>query len=88
MLYLIRKYLGEHHSDLNTDGDPFKKAIEGGIAKKQLDRISGNHQYIRLKELSGHDVLYVTLYSLQWPCRDCVMVLLYQLIASIGKINS
>ena len=50
MLYLIRKYLGEHHSDLNTDGEPFKKAIEGGIAKKQLDRISGNHQYSKVKE--------------------------------------
>jgi len=38
---LIRKYLGEHHSDLSTDGEAFKKAIEGGIDKKQLDRISG-----------------------------------------------
>lgn len=38
---LIRKYLNKHHTDLATDGMQFKKALENGVAKGQLKRLTG-----------------------------------------------
>jgi len=38
---LIRKYINKHHSDLATDGAAFKKAIENGVAKGQLNQLTG-----------------------------------------------
>jgi len=38
---LIRKYLSKNHPDLTTDGKQFKKALEDGVAKGQLKRLTG-----------------------------------------------
>jgi len=37
----IRKYITENYPDLKTEGDAFKKALEAGERKGQLDRITG-----------------------------------------------
>lgn len=37
----IRKYIGEHYPELDVDGNAFKKAIEAGENKGQLERITG-----------------------------------------------
>ena len=36
---LIKKYIAEHHTKLNVD--KLSKAIEAGIKKGQLERITG-----------------------------------------------
>merc|ERR1712098_730959 len=38
---MIKKYLNKHYPKLETDGAAFKKALEHGLAKGQLDRITG-----------------------------------------------
>ena len=38
---LIKKYIAKHYPDLDTEGNQFKKAIEGAEAKGQLKRITG-----------------------------------------------
>jgi len=38
---LIRKYVGEHYPELDVDGTAFRKAIEAGENKGQLQRITG-----------------------------------------------
>ena len=38
---LFRKYLAENYPDLKTDGDAFKKALEAGERRGQLERITG-----------------------------------------------
>jgi len=38
---LIKKYIKKHHPSLDTDGKAFRKALENGVAKGQLDQITG-----------------------------------------------
>jgi len=40
-VHQIRKYITENYPELKTDGDAFKKALEAGERKGQLDRITG-----------------------------------------------
>jgi len=50
---LIKKYIDAHHSKLNTEGKMFKKAIETGLEKGQLDRMSGQGMSGTLQLVDG-----------------------------------
>ena len=41
---IFRKYIAEHYPELDIEGIPFRKAIEGGETRGQLKRISGKYK--------------------------------------------
>ena len=61
---LYRKYITENYPDLKTEGDAFKKALEAGERKGQLDRITGKYVFRILIIYSPTHPLYFLVFSI------------------------
>eukprot|EP00092_Neocalanus_flemingeri_P057941 GFUD01068969.1.p1 GENE.GFUD01068969.1~~GFUD01068969.1.p1 ORF type:complete len:489 (+),score=170.14 GFUD01068969.1:46-1512(+) len=52
---LIRKYIAKHYPELDSEGNGFKKALEGGESKGQLGRVTGKGLGGTFKLVDGAD---------------------------------
>ena len=63
---LIKKYIAEHHTKLNVD--KLSKAIEAGIKKGQLERITGQGRGLILNIISvSKDSFFISVVKCSNP---------------------